>query len=225
MAWWRRLARQRPTSRLVRARRGWFRVARRCRCGLRLARLARTEICRRRRGLVGLAPHLGLGRLPLGVGSRFMGLGQPLGRRFNRRHRGPTVDCSAPTDLRGTSADCRRNPLYSPATRRSRPATHHRCSLGASDRTPAYWPATRRCSAAANRGATAARNCLGGRAAAHHLRPAVLRFFCGSTRPGLRDDRTRMVAWWLRGWRLRGGRGGCGDRSFRPRRGWIYRNT
>jgi len=140
LAWWRRLARQRPTSRLVRARRGWFRVARRCRCGLRLARLARTEICRRRRGLVGLAPHLGLGRLPLGVGSRFICLGQPLGRRFNRRHRGPTVDCCAPTDLCGTSADCRRNPLYSPAARRSRPATHHRCSLGPAIAPPPIGP-------------------------------------------------------------------------------------
>jgi hypothetical protein len=199
-------------------------VARPVRCGLRLARLARTEICRRRRGLVGLAPHLGLGRFRLGVGSWFMGLG----RRFYRRHRGPTVDRCTATDLRGTAADCRRNSVYSPATSCSRPATNCRCSLGAGGHFPAYWPAywpaPWRCAAATNCGATVARNRRCSGTAPHHLRPALLRVLRRSSRPGLRDDRPRMVAWWLRDWQLSGRRSGCGDRSLWPCRDWIYRN-
>jgi hypothetical protein len=72
LEWPCRLARQRPTSRLVQARMGRSRVARTLRLGLRLAR---ARVYRPRCGLVGLAPLVGVERPWLGMAPRFMGLG------------------------------------------------------------------------------------------------------------------------------------------------------
>src|SRR6516165_12519916 len=94
--------------------------------GLRLAWMAQPRIYRPRRGLVGLAPHLGMGWVRLGVGSWFMGLGRPLGQCLGRRHRRPTVDCCTSTDLRRAPADRVRTALYQPTADRSGPATRRR---------------------------------------------------------------------------------------------------
>jgi hypothetical protein len=176
-----------------------------------------------RAGRIGATPEAGA--VSAGVGSWFMGLGRPRGRCLDRRHRRPTVGSCTPADLRGAPANRRRTSVYSPATCRGRPATNCRCSLSAGGHFSAYWPAPWRCGAATNCGASAARNRRCSGTAPDHFRSARLRVLCRPSRPGLRDDRPRMVAWWLREWRLRGGWSGCGDRSFWPCRDRIYRNA
>ena len=94
-------------------------MARTRRLGLRLARLARARVRRPRRGLVGLASYLGLERLWLGMGPRFMGLGQPVCWCLDRRNCRSSGDRGAAADLCRTAADCCRTSVYLPATDRS----------------------------------------------------------------------------------------------------------
>src|SRR5580692_1491045 len=194
--WWLespcRLARQRPTSRLVQARVGQSRVARTRRLGLRLAYLAQARVRRPRRGLVGLASYLGLERLWLGMGPRFMGLGQPVCWCLDRRNCRSSGDRGAAADLRRTAADCCRTSIYPPAADRSGPASRC-CSFCTCCRAAAGRPAARRDGAAADRGPAAPRNYRCGGAAINHLHAARLRVLYRPSRPGLRHHRARVV--------------------------------
>jgi hypothetical protein len=170
--------------------------------------------------LVGLAPKLGLERFRRGMARGRAGVGRPVGRRVVRRDRRSPADRRTTADLHRAPADRRRTSRDLPTAHRSRPTTYGRPSrVGpAADR-----PAARRHTATADRRPAAACHCRGGGSTAHRLRAARLRALYRSSRPGLRDHRTRLVERRLHHRRGRGTRGGSSGRFFRPSRVWVRR--
>jgi hypothetical protein len=198
-------------------------MARELRLGPIRARLGRARVRRSGRGLVGLAPRLGLERFRLGMGSGRLGLGWSAGWCVVWCDRRSAADRRATADLHRAAAGRRRASRDLPTADRCRPTARvrsFRVGPAAADR-----PAARRRNPTADRGPAAAcyRRCGG--AAVRHLRAARLRAVFRSSRPGLRDHRTRLVERWLHHRRRRGTRGGSSDRSFQPSRVWVHRGV
>jgi hypothetical protein len=148
------------------------------------SRLGRAGVCRAGRGLVGLAPRLGLERFWLGMGRWCLGVGWPAGRRVVRRDCRSPADRSATTDLHSPAADRRRTSGDRPAADRGSSAASRACSSRSGGPTAIYRRAARRGTAAANCSPAAAchRRCRG--ANARHLRAARLCALYRSSRPG-----------------------------------------
>ena len=185
------------------------------------ARLGPAGVHRSGCRLVGLAAKLGLERFRRGMGRGRVGLGRPAGRCVVWGDRRSPADRRTTADLHRAAADRRRTSRDLPAAHRSRPTTRGRSSRvgpATADR-----PAARRRASTADRGPAAACHRRCGGATAHHLCTACLRAVYRSSRPVLRDHRTRLVERWLHHRRRRGTGGGSSDRSFRPSRVWVRR--
>jgi hypothetical protein len=169
-----------------------------------LAQLARARVRWPRRGLVGLASYLGLERLWLGMGARFMGRGQPVCWCLDRRNCRSSGDRGAAADLRRTAADCCRTSVYLPAT--DRIGATRRCSFCTRSRAAAGRPAARRDGAATDRGPAAPEIIVAVAPPLIIFTPPAFAFFIG---PPFLAFATMEPGWWDSGY-VTGGFAGVG---------------